>query len=388
MKQQIYTLRERIYYNIRVIKMQKNKIMTKLLSYSMYILIIWFAVTFLIYPNLNILKIIFFQNGKFDTSSFQKLFSSPRAVRSLKNSFILATTLLFTVNIVGIFLVLVVEYFQVKGSRILKLGYMTTLIYSGVVLVSGYKFVYGETGIMTRLFTKLSPGFNAEWFEGYIAVAFIMTFAITSNHIIFLSNAIRKIDYSTIEAAKNMGASQFYILRKVVLPVLKPTIYAITVLVYITGLAATSAPLIVGGKNFQTIGPMILTFSQSSTSRDLAAVLALILGIATLLLLSVMIYFEKKGNFMSVSKTKSVIVKQKIKNPVANVLVHVIAYILFIVYIIPVIFVILFSFTDAQSIATGVISRLTLQNYLEVFSSLSVLKPLSILRWLLSWLSG
>lgn len=355
--------------------MQKNKIIPKMLSYSMYALIIWFAITFLIYPNLNVLKVIFFQNGKFEIDSVQKLFSSPRAVRSLKNSFILATTLLFTVNIVGIFLVLVVEYFQIKGAKILKLGYMTTLIYSGVVLVSGYKFVYGETGIMTRLFTTFFPKFNTEWFEGYIAVAFIMTFAITSNHIIFLSNAIRKIDYSTIEAAKNMGASQFYILRKVVLPVLKPTIYAITVLVYITGLGATSAPLIVGGKNFQTIGPMILTFSQSTTSRDLAAVLALILGIATLILLSVMIYFEKKGNFMSVSKTKSVIVKQKIKNPVVNAIVHGIAYILFIIYVIPVIFVILFSFTDAESIATGIISGFTFQNYLEVFSTLDVLKP-------------
>ncbi|MDO5088860.1 MAG: iron ABC transporter permease [Leptotrichiaceae bacterium] len=356
--------------------MKNKKILsTKFFAYIMYAVIIWFAVTFLIYPNLNILKVIFFQNGTFKTDSVQKLFSSPRAVKSLKNSFILATTLLFTVNFIGIFLVLVIDYFDVKGAKILKLGYMTTLIYGGVVLASGYKFVYGANGIITRTLLKIFPGMNPDWFEGYGAVAFIMTFAVTSNHVIFLSNAIRKIDYSTIEAAKNMGASQFYILRKVVLPVLKPTIYAITVLLYITGLGATSAPLIVGGKNFQTIGPMILTFSQTVTSRDLAAVLALVLGIATLILLSFMIYFEKKGNFMSVSKTKSVIVKQKINNPIINIAVHIAAYILFFIYIIPVIFVILFSFTNSKSISTGVITGFTLQNYIDVFSNITVLKP-------------
>ena len=354
----------------------KRKIsVSKILSYLMYGIIIWFVVAFLIYPNLNILKMIFFRNGSFKLDSLKRLFSSARAVRSLKNSFILATTLLFTVNIIGIFLVLVVDYFDIKGAKILKLGYMTTLIYGGVVLASGYKFVYGANGIMTKILVSIFPNFNAGWFEGYGAVAFVMTFAITSNHVIFLSNAIRKIDYSTIEAAKNMGASQFYILRKVVLPVLKPTIYAITVLLYITGLGATSAPLIVGGKKFQTIGPMILTFSQTVSSRDLAAVLALILGIATLILLSFMIYFERKGNFMSVSKTKSVIIKQKINNPLINIIVHLFAYLLFFIYIIPVIFVIIFSFTNSRSISSGAITGFTFQNYIDVFSSFDVLKP-------------
>ena len=354
----------------------KRKIsVSKILSYLMYGIIIWFVVAFLIYPNLNILTMIFFRNGSFKLDSLKRLFSSARAVRSLKNSFILATTLLFTVNIIGIFLVLVVDYFDIKGAKILKLGYMTTLIYGGVVLASGYKFVYGANGIMTKILVSIFPNFNAGWFEGYGAVAFVMTFAITSNHVIFLSNAIRKIDYSTIEAAKNMGTSQFYILRKVVLPVLKPTIYAITVLLYITGLGATSAPLIVGGKKFQTIGPMILTFSQTVSSRDLAAVLALILGIATLILLSFMIYFERKGNFMSVSKTKSVIVKQKINNPLINIIVHLFAYLLFFIYIIPIIFVIIFSFTNSRSISSGAITGFTFQNYIDVFSSFDVLKP-------------
>lgn len=346
-------------------------------SILLYGLIAWFVIAFLIYPNLNIYGEIFFKDGKFTLEAAEKLFSSERAMRSLYNSFILAFSLVITVNVVGITLVLISEYFDIKGAKFLRLGYFTTLIYSGVVLVSGYKFVYGEEGFMTKLLVQWFPSFNTTWFHGYWAVLFVMTFACTSNHFLFLSNAIRKIDFQTVEAARNMGASTWYILRRVVLPVLKPTIYALTILTFLTGLAATSAPLILGGKEFQTITPMILTFSKSMTSRDLAALLALILGVATLVLLTVMIRFERKGNFMSVSKVKSELVKQKIRSKSGNIAAHILAYSLFVLYIVPVVLIIIFSFTDAASISTATlnINSFTLDNYIQVFSSMSAFKP-------------
>lgn len=347
------------------------------LSILLYGLIAWFVIAFLIYPNLNIYGEIFFKDGKFTLQAAEKLFSSERAMRSLYNSFILAFSLVITVNVVGITLVMISEYFDIKGAKFLRLGYFTTLIYSGVVLVSGYKFVYGEEGFMTKLLVQWFPSFNTTWFHGYWAVLFVMTFACTSNHFLFLSNAIRKIDFQTVEAARNMGASTWYILRRVVLPVLKPTIYALTILTFLTGLAATSAPLILGGKEFQTITPMILTFSKSMTSRDLAALLALILGVATLVLLTVMIRFERKGNFMSVSKVKSELVKQKIRSKSGNIAAHILAYGLFVLYIVPVVLIIIFSFTDAASISTATLNlnSFTLDNYIQVFSSMSAFKP-------------
>ena len=54
-----------------------------------------------------------------------------------------------TVNIVGVSIVLLTEYFDIKGAKILRLGYMTTLIYSGVALVTGYLFLYDPNGILT-----------------------------------------------------------------------------------------------------------------------------------------------------------------------------------------------------------------------------------------------
>ncbi|OQY32535.1 MAG: iron ABC transporter permease [Spirochaetaceae bacterium 4572_59] len=348
-----------------------------ILSLIVYALLSWFIIAFLLYPNINLIIKTFIKDGQFSFRAFEKLFSSKRAMMSLRNSFILAFSMIITVNIVGTFIVLVTEYFEVKGAKILKIGFMSTLVYCGIVLVAGYQFLYSSNGFLAKILADSVLFYNEEWFIGYSAVLFIMTFACTSNHMIFLTNAIRNIDHGTIEAAQNMGASQLMILRKVVLPVLKPTFFSITILTFLTGLSAISAPIVVGGKTFQTINPMILQFSKSPVSRDIGALMAIVLGIATLLLLVIMNRVEKGGNYISISKVKTKIVKQKINNRTVNAVVHIIAYILFVIYVAPMILVILFSFTNTLAINSVDLSfsNFSLSNYMLLFTRKGAFEP-------------
>lgn len=345
----------------------------------MALIFIWFIMACMIFPILNLLRSVFFEGGKLSLDAFQKLLKSKKAMKALRNSFILAPTLSITVGLVGISLVLITEYFDIKGSKILRLGYLTTLIYGGVTLVSGYKFIYSNTGVLTNLMASIFPNMNRNWFTGYWAVLFVMTFSCTSNHMIFLRNAMRAVDFQTVEAARNMGASQFYILRRVVLPVLLPSLFAVTILTFITGLCAMSAPLLVGGKDFQTINPMIKDFADMTTTsaKSLSATLSLILGLSTMLLLAVMTAIERRGHYMSVSKVKTKIIKQKIHNPVVNVLVHIYAYVLFVIYVIPVVLIVLFSFSDAAHIQQRQLdfSTFSLKNYAELLSNTTAYRP-------------
>ena len=339
--------------------------------------LIWFIFSFLVFPNVNLLLKVFIKDGHFSLDAIHKIMKSTRAINSLKSSFLLAVASVVTVNVSGILIVLFTEYFDIKGSKILSLGFMTTLIYGGVVLVTGYKFVYGETGIVTKVLMQFFPNMDPQWFVGFGAVLFIITFSGTSNHMMFLTNAVRNLDYHTIEAAKNMGASQGTILFKIVLPTMKPTIFAITILTFIAALSTMSGPLIVGGPDFQTINPMIKTFANMTGSRDIAALLAIILGIATSILLFIMQKIEKKGNYISISKTKAKMTKQKIENPVLNVIAHIVAYVMFVIYMLPIINVLVFSFTDGMTIKTGQIRKdsFTLENYAKLFRSSTAYKP-------------
>ena len=339
--------------------------------------LIWFLVTFIIYPNIDLVLSVFVRDGQFTLDAVNRVLKSPRAIQSIMNSFKLALSLIVTVNVVGLLCVLFTEYFDIKGAKILKLGYMTSLIYGGVVLATGYKFVYGPYGMITRILQNFLPNLDPNWFVGYGAVLFIMTFSGTANHTLFLTNTIRGVDYHTIEAARNMGAKPFTVFRKIVLPTLTPTLFALTIMIFLSGLSAVAAPMIVGGKQFQTINPMIITFAGMGNSRDLAALLAIVLGVATTILLSIMNKIEKGGNYISISKTKAPLKKQKITSKPWNIIAHIVAYALFVVFMLPLIFIVLYSFTDPVAIQTGNLSlaNFTLENYHQFLTNSVAFSP-------------
>lgn len=106
-------------------------------------------------------------------------------MKGLKNSFLLAFTIMITSNILGIFVVLVTEYFDIAGSRFLSVVYKIPMVFGGVVLANGYLFSYGANGFLTRMLREVFPQMDPYWFSGYLAVVFVMTFACTTNHLIF-----------------------------------------------------------------------------------------------------------------------------------------------------------------------------------------------------------
>ena len=325
---------------------------------------------FMLLPCLNTLTSIFRTKnaaGEADPLAVIRFFLAGSMGKFVWNSLKLAILLMITVNVVGISIVLLTEYFDIKGARILRMGYMTTMIYSGVALVTGYMFLYASDGIITTALKNAFPDVNPTWFSGFNAVLFTMTFACTSNHMLFLRNAIRGIDYNTVEAARNMGANPFKVLWKVVFPTLIPTLFSLTVMTFITGLCAMSAPTLLG---YDSINPEIVRLAGSSSADEAfpqarAALLSIILAMFTIVLLTVLSAYERKGHYLSVSKTKAKLQKQKIKNPVANVLAHIYAYVLFIIYMTPVVMIIIFSFQTYQAIRLKKLdlSSWTLINY-------------------------
>ena len=323
---------------------------------------------FMLLPCLNTLTSIFNTKnaaGERDPLAVIRFFLAGNMSKYVWNSLKLAILLVITVNVVGVSIVLLTEYFDIKGARVLRMGYMTTMIYSGVALVTGYMFLYASDGILTTAFKNAFPNMNPTWFSGFNAVLFTMTFACTSNHMLFLRNAIRGIDYNTVEAARNMGARPFKVLWKVVFPTLIPTMFSLTVMTFITGLCAMSAPTLLG---YDSINPEIVRLAGSSSADEAfpqarAALLSIILAMFTIILLTVLSAYERKGHYLSVSKTKARLQKQKIDNPVWNVLAHIYAYMLFIIYMTPVVMIIIFSFQTYSAIR---MKKLDLQHWTTI----------------------
>jgi len=332
--------------------------------------IAWFVVAFMVYPLVSVLKKAFFAGGNFSYQNVAKVLSSKSIQQTIVNTLVMSALTVVTVNVVGLFQILVTEYFDIKGARIVKYIFFVPLILTSISLVTGLQFLFNEYSVINTFLKAIIPGFNAGWFNGFLAVLYIHTFFFNTYFILFVRTSFKKVDYSTIEAAKSLGASNITAFVRVALPTILPAILSSSVLTFITSLASNAAPTIVGG-DFQMLNSRI-TLLSSLGKRDMAAVLALILGVISIAFMLLSNFIEKKGNYVSTSKVQTSIRKIKIKSPVARIMTHIATYVLSLIYLIPVIAITIYSFADADTILTkSMPTQLTLDNYIRVFSSSS-----------------
>lgn len=341
-----------------------------------FIAIAWFVIAFMIIPVVKILQKAFFASGSFSTDNIVKVLSAKSIQKTIWNTLIISLLTVLSVNVVGLFQVLVTEFFDIKGAAFMRFVFFVPLILTSISLVTGLQFVFNEYSVLNIFLSKLIPGFDPNWFTGFGAVFYIHTFFFTSYFILFVRTTFKKIDYSTVEAAKSLGAHNMTAFFRVALPVVLPSILSASVLTFITSLASNAAPMMVGG-DFQMVNSRI-TLLNSLGKRDMAAILALILGAVSVIFILLSNWIEKKGNYISTSKVTTTIRKVKIKNPILNVIVHILAYAMCLIYLIPVVSITLYSFADASTILTKAWpTHLSFDNYVRVFtSSAGALEPM------------
>ncbi len=338
--------------------------------------IAWFVIAFLYYPVIYVLVEAFFPDGRFSAGAIERLAGSARVTRSLWNTVLVAALTLVTVNIVGLFQVAVLEFFRVRLAPLLLVAFSTPLVFSSVAAVSGYNFVYSAHGFVTKLLLAIFPGMDPNWFTGITAIVFVHSFTMTGYHILFVRAAIRRIDFSTVEAAQSLGVSPARAFVKIVLPMLTPVLLATSLLVLLGSLSSFAAPSMLGGRDFYMISSMIQSLVALGRP-DMAALLALLLGAVSLAIFLWMKRVESRGGTISTAKTQSPLRKTAIRNRLLNLLVHAVAYLLFVIYVAPILTTIAFSFAPTESIVRDAFpTHFTLDNYITVFSDPRAFGPL------------
>ena len=336
----------------------------------------WAILTFLYAPLASVLSTAFGREGTTAAETIARLADARNVRSALWNTFWMAGVTVITVNLVGLFQVAVLEFFQIRGAAVLKVAYATPLVFGSVTAITGYTFVYGDNGVVTELLGFVFPDLDRDWFRGWPAVLIAHTFLMTQYHFLFLRAAIRRVDFATVEAARSLGASPIRALISVVLPVIRPTVFAVSLLVLLGALTSLAAPAILGGREFRMLNQMILALN-SIRRQDMAAMLALLLGVLSLIVFLVLRWIERRQTFVGGAKTPAPMQKIQLKNPISRFALAAMAWMLFVIYATPVVFTILFSFAPSQSIASDILpSSLTLANYISVLSERQTLEPM------------
>ena len=361
----------------------------KIFSSLLYISLFWILIGFIVIPAFNTIKQAFTSDGSFSTSVITNYLSNKNNLRVIYNTLILGFGSVIVCGVMGISLAMYMTFICDKHKKLIHILLLTPMMIPGVIMVIACIQLYGETGIVTKAIEILFPFINNIYeFRGLKGILFVIAY---TQYVYFYLNvyiALKYVDYSTVEAARGMGASKLRVFIDVILPVITPAIITSTIVTFASGISSYSAPNLIGG-GFKVLSTQIVK-SKSNNYMDIASVQVIILLLIGVSFMLLMQYYGKKYGVVSSLKAQSFKITNK-KKSLFTLLCNILIGIQIIMIILPIIAIIYLSFVSTHSIMTEIFPRdFTLENYTMIFEKIRVLKPIinSIKMSLMAGIAG
>lgn len=158
-----------------------------------------------------------------------------------------------------------------------------------LVRTYAWRFILGSDGFVSQISQALGGGEVRLLFTN-TAVLIGMVYGFMPFMVLPLYAALERLDWSLVDAARDLYASGWVAFRKITLPLSMPGVIAGSILVFIPALGAYVTPAILGGARTVLIGDYIV--SQFLSARNWPFGSALSISIMSLMLIATLIYFR------------------------------------------------------------------------------------------------
>lgn len=357
-------------------KVKNHKFTAKnIISIILYSILFWVLIGYIIVPICNTFVEAFHGEGGYSFSVIKQYFSNANNLRVVSNTIILGLGSVLVCGVMGISLALYMTFICDKHKKVIHILLLSPMMIPGVIMVIACIQLYGESGVVTKAIEILLPFINIPYeFSGLKGILFVVAY---TQYVYFYLNvyvALKYVDYSTVEAAKGMGASTFRVFFDVIVPVITPAVITSTIVTFASGISSFSAPNLIGG-GFKVLSTQIVR-SKANNHMDIASVqviILLLMGISFMMLLQ---YYGKKYGVVASLKSQSFKVSNK-KNTVFTFMSKIVIGIQIIMIMLPIITIVYLSFVSTHSIMTTIFPKdFTLENYKVIFERSRVLQPM------------
>jgi iron(III) transport system permease protein len=318
---------------------------------------------FLIYP----LLAVFGQSLTSKTGDllegYRKFFTQPYYSNSLTNSLLVSIPATIGSMLIGVPLAYIVTRYTIPGRAFIRTAVVITLLSPPFIGAYAWVVMLGRAGLLNKFLENF--GVQAPSIYGPVGLTFV--FAITHYPFVFLvvSSAVRSIDQSIEDAARNLGSGEVKTLFTVILPILAPSITAGVLLAFMTIVADFGTPMILG-ESFRVLPTHIYGefVSEMGGNATMASAMSVILIILCLLALALQRYFASKTTY-NAQCVRPLEMRQPQR--VAGALMIAFAGLVIFVSLLPIIVIFISSFSIGRgSIVT---SNFSLGNYERVLYS-------------------
>ncbi len=327
----------------------------------------WVLIGYILYPALKTVSVSITGEGAVSFAHYIDLFTSASSLRALKNSIVLGLLTVIVCGVIGTTLAFFVNYFEFKYKRFFDKLMLMPMMLPGLIIVFSFVQLYGESGLVTKTLELLFKLEKAPYeFSGLGGILFVHAYTQYVYFYISVSVAIKHIDYSVIESARNLGASKLKIFKSIIIPFLAPALIASSIITFMSGIGSFSAPSIIGG-SYKVMTTQIL-LSKANNFMSVAAAQVVILTCVSMLYLFVFRLYEKKKQFTS--SVKGVPIKPvKIESKAFRAILAFISLALVAMILLPVITIIVLSFVKPGTWMIDIYPKeFSLDNYINIFT--------------------
>lgn len=225
----------------------------------------------------------------FSLENFIKMFD-PIYVNSYIQSFKVAFSTTILVALIGYPFGYIMAKMSKRGQRILMLLIMIPFWTSSLIRIYGWIIILQVKGIVNTILLGL--GIISEPLKilySYPAVLIGMVYALLPFMILSVYSSVEKMDWSLVEAAKDLGASPFHAFMTITLKLTLPGLLSGVILTFIPSMGLFFISDILGGNKIVLVGSLIQDQLTRSGNWPFAAALSLVLMIFT----SLMIYIYR-----------------------------------------------------------------------------------------------
>lgn len=369
--------------------MEAKLSLRKLIGAVGVVCLLWFLVGYILFPALKTLEVSLVDEGVVSLAHYCSFFSSQANWVSLTNSIALGLLTVIVCGVIGTSLAFFIYYFDFPGKGIVDKLLLMPLILPGIVIVFAFVQLYGESGLVTQAIKEVFSLDNLPYrFAGLPGILFVHAYTQYVYFYISVSVAIRHIDYSVIESARNLGAGKTKIFISVILPFITPALISSAIITFISGIGSFTAPSVIGG-GYRVLTTQIL-LSKANNFMELAATQVVILTCISMFLFGIFKRYENKALFTS--SVKGVAIQAvALKDPLHRFLMLSTAGALIVTILLPVFAIFLLSFVKSETLMMNIYPQeFTWENYREIFAGSRKFAPFlnSIVMALLASLMG
>jgi iron(III) transport system permease protein len=230
----------------------------------------------LVWPLGKILLSSFVVDGEYTFANYTLIFSEPRFLRTIGNTFLVGFGGMIGALILGVGLAFVVSRFEIRGRTAIEVLALIAMVSPPFIGAYSWIVLFGANGLVRT--TLAGIGIDIPPIYGTPGV--IMVFALKFFPQVFLitSGAFAAVSRSLEEAAESLGVSPTRRLFTITLPLIMPAITASGLLAFVMSIADFGTPQIIGrGLQVLATQAYILYSADLGSNQGLASAISLIL---------------------------------------------------------------------------------------------------------------